>query len=110
MGDLRRSLIGLLLSLIAAFGIENRVFAESKIEKARAAVGQYIRANEYGKADKLLIKLIAAGDVPSSYLRAVLMVKNRVPGNADEIRNHLCFAAAQLYSRASTLIERLIFK
>jgi len=107
LGDLRRLFVGLLLILIVDFGSANRAFAESKIEKARAVVGQYIRANEYDKADKLLTKLVAAGDAPSSYLRAVLIVKNKVPGTADEIRNHLCFAAGQGYSRAKTLIEKL---
>lgn len=107
MDNLRRLLIGLLLILIADFSLENGAFAESRIDRARAKVGQHIRANEYGEADELLKKLIAAGDAPSSYLRAVLMVKNRVPGNTDEIRTHLCFAAEQRYSRANTLIEKL---
>ena len=110
MGDLRRLFVCSLLILIADLTSENRVFAESKIEKARAAVGQYIRAGEIEKADKLLVKLIAVGDAPSNYLRAVLIVKKRLKGTQDEIRRHLCVASEQDYSRADTLLEKLDFR
>lgn len=103
----KRVLLGVSLILMFEIGTLDKVFAESKIERARAAVGQYIRAGEFEKADKLLIKLIAAGDAPSNYLRALLIVKKRLGGTQDEIKRHLCVASEQGYSRANTLLEKL---
>ena len=103
----KRILLGISLILMFEIGTLDKVFAESKIERARAAVGQYIRAGEFEKADKLLIKLIAAGDAPSNYLRALLIVKKRLGGSQDEIKRHLRVASEQGYSRANTLLEKL---
>jgi len=103
----KRILLGISLILMFEIGTLDKVFAESKIERARAVVGQYIRAGEFEKADKLLIKLIAVGDAPSNYLRALLIVKKRLGGTQDEIKRHLCVASEQGYSRANTLLEKL---
>ena len=110
MWSICRLLSYVLFGLIVTLGPSKNVLAESKIKKARAAVGQYIRAGEFEKADNLLIKLIAVGDAPSNYLRALLIVKNRLEGTQDEIKRHLCVASEQGYSRADTLLEKLDFR
>lgn len=107
MLSISRALMGITFALTWSLVPSKNLFAESKIERARTVVGKYIRAGEFDKADQLLVQLIAVGDGPSNYLRAVLIVKNKVAGDQDEIRRHLCAASKTGYSRADTLLDKL---
>jgi len=107
MLSISRALMGVTFALTWFLVPSKNLVAESNIERARAAVGNYIRAGQFDRADKLLVKLIADGDAPSNYLRAVLIVKNKVAGDRDEIRRHLCAASETGYSRADTLLDKL---
>ena len=101
-----RLLMGIIFALSLFLASSKNLLADLEVESARAAVGNYIRAGLFDKADKLLVQLIAVGDAPANYLRAVLIAKNKLAGNQDEIKIHLCAASEQGYARADTLLDK----